>query len=182
MLIGYSRVLEDDKTRRRQTRALNAAKCKKIVKDKMNKDGSPANSLDDVLSELKKGDTLVVWRLDCLAGSLEELLAVVTRINRLKANLNSIVDDFSVTPRTAKSMQHTLAALNDFQYALIKQRTIHGLRAARAKGRVGGRPRKLGPSQIREAKNLLKKANVTKAEVAVRLGVSRVTLNKALVQ
>lgn len=182
MLIGYSRVLEDDKTRRRQTRALNAAKCTKIVKDKINKDGSPANSLDGVMGELKKGDTLVVWRLDCLAGSLKELLTVVTQINTLKANLNSITEDFSITPRTGKSMQHFLAALNDFQYSLIKQRTIHGLRAARAKGRVGGRPRKLGPSHIREAKKLLKKADMTKAEVAVRLGVSRVTLNKALLQ
>jgi len=182
MLIGYSRILEDDKSGRRQTRALNAAKCKKIVKDKKGKDGSPANNLDEVLSELKKGDTLVVWRLDCLAGSLKELLLVVNQINSLKANLKSLSENFSVTPRTSKSMLHTLTALNDFQYSLIKQRTIHGLRAAKAQGRVGGRPRKLGPVQIREAKKLLKKANITKAEIAVRLGVSRVTLNKALLQ
>lgn len=182
MLIGYSRILEDDKTRRRQTRALNAAGCKKIIKDKKNADGSPANSLEEVLKELKKGDTLMVWRLDCLAGSLKELLVVVTQINSLKANLKSVSEDFNITPRTAKSMLHILTAIHGFQYSLIKQRTIHGLRAARAKGRVGGRPRKLGPVQIREAKKLLSKANMTKAKIAVRLGVSRVTLNKALLQ
>jgi DNA invertase Pin-like site-specific DNA recombinase len=182
MQIGYSRVIEDDKSCRRQTRALNSAECKKIIKDKKNKDGSAANSLDEVLSELKKGDTLVVWRLDCLAGSLKELLTAVSQIDSHKANLNSLSEGFSVTSRTAKSMLHTLTALNDFQYSLIKQRTIHGLRAAKAKGRVGGRPRKLGPTQIREAKKLLKNADMTKAEVAIRLGVSRVTLNKALIQ
>lgn len=180
MLIGYARAVEDDKTRRKQVRALKEAGCTRIVKESCSRDTLEDASLDSELDGLNKGDTLVVWRLDCLADSLKELIAIVTRINRAKANLHSLSDEFSVSAHGGRAMLGTLHALSDFQYSLIKQRTIQGLREARAQGRVGGRPRKLGPREIRKAEAMLNKAQMTKTEVASHFGVCRQTLNQAL--
>lgn len=176
MLIGYSRFVEDDKTQRKQTRALKAAGCKKIIKGK--KPNGAKSEIPPV--DVKKGDTLVVWRLDCLTNTLKELIEVLSEINTRKAGFKSLSEDFSVTSRNAGAMLATLSTISDFQSSYIRQRTIHGLRAAKAQGRVGGRPRKLGPVQINKAKAMLKKANVTKSQVASHFGVCRATLNQAL--
>jgi len=176
MLIGYSRFVEDDKTQRKQTRALKAAGCKSITK------GKQINGADAgiPLSDVKKGDTLVVWRLDCLTNTLKELIGVLTEINKKKASFRSLSEDFTVTPRSAGTMLATLGTISDFQSSYIRQRTIHGLRAAKAQGRVGGRPRKLGPAQVKKARAMLKKAKMTKSQVATHFGVCRATLNQAL--
>lgn len=176
MKIGYSRFVEDDKTQRKQTRALKAAGCKKIIKGKK----PNGEKFEISLLDIKKGDTLVVWRLDCLTNTLKELIEVLSDINKRKANFKSLSEGFSVSTRNAGATLTTLNTISDFQSSYIRQRTIHGLRVARAQGRVGGRPRKLGPVQIKEARSMLKKANMTKSQVAIHFGVCRATLNQAL--
>ena len=176
MFIGYSRFVDDDKTQRKQTRALKAAGCKTIIKEKQ----INGEKVDIPLADIKKGDTLVVWRLDCLTNTLKELIEVLSEINKRKANFKSLSEDFSITTRNAGTMLTTLGTISDFQSSYIRQRTIHGLRAARAQGRIGGRPRKLGPAQVKKAKTMLKKAKMTKSQVANHFGVCRATLNQAL--
>jgi DNA invertase Pin-like site-specific DNA recombinase len=122
----------------------------------------------------------VVWRLDCVVGSLKDLIGLISTVLDSRASLHSLTEDFAVSSRNGRNMLHTLNALSDFQYSLIKHRTIQGLRQARAKGRVGGRPRKLGPAQIKKAEAMLDKARMTKTEVATHFGVCRQTLNQAL--
>jgi len=176
MLIGYSRFVEDDKTQRKQSNALKAAGCKKIIKASKSNQGK----LETATLDIKKGDTLVVWRLDCLTDTLKELIGILSEINQKKAGFKSLSEDFSVTTRTAGAMLNTLGTISDFQSSYIRQRTIDGLRAAKAQGRVGGRPRKLEPKQIKQARSMLKKASMTKSRVADHFGVCRATLNQAL--
>jgi DNA invertase Pin-like site-specific DNA recombinase len=176
MFIGYTRFVDDDKTQRKQTRALKAAGCKTIAKEKQINGSEVGIPLGDV----KKGDTLVVWRLDCLTNTLKELIEILSELSRRKASFKSLSEDFTVTPRSAGTMLATLGTISDFQSSYIRQRTIHGLREARAQGRVGGRPRKLGPVQVKKAKTMLKKPNMTKSQVAAHFGVCRATLNQAL--
>jgi DNA invertase Pin-like site-specific DNA recombinase len=176
MFIGYSRFVDDDKTQRKQANALKAAGCKTITKEKQINGSGVGIPLGDV----KKGDTLVVWRLDCLTNTLKELIGVLTEINKKKASFKSLTENFTVTPRSAAAMLATLGTISDFQSSYIRQRTIHGLKEARAQGRIGGRPRKLGPVQVKKAKAMLKKAKMTKSQVAAHFGVCRATLNQAL--
>jgi DNA invertase Pin-like site-specific DNA recombinase len=173
MLIGYRKVLEDDKSQRKQTRALNKAGCKQVTRV------TDTHQLLD-LDNLKRGDTLVVWRLDVLASSLKELHALLTQIHNRQLSLHSLSEPFNFHARTGASVVQVLGLASDFQSNLIKRRTLQGLRAARAQGRIGGRPRKLGLGQVKRIRAMLRKPGMTKTRVAKEFGICRVTLNKAL--
>jgi len=176
MLVGYKKVLEDDKSLRKQTRALKEAGCKEIVR--LNGIGKDRSIID--LGSLKKGDTVVVWRLDSLANSIKELVEIVREIRARKLNLKSLSEPFAIAAKNGADVVQILESVSNFQSSLIKHRTLHGLREAKAEGRIGGRPRKLGKAQVNKARAMLKKPNMTKSRVAAEFGVCRVTLNKAL--
>ncbi|MBK7366098.1 MAG: recombinase family protein, partial [Nitrosomonas sp.] len=128
----------------------------------------------------RKGDTLVVWRLDRLGRSLTDLVEIVQSLEGRGVGFQSLTESIDTTNAGGKLVFHVFAALAEFERNLIRERTIAGLAAARARGRKGGRKVKMEKADIRKAAAMLLDPQMTKTEVAKHFGVSRVTLNAAL--
>ena len=131
---------------------------------------------------MREGDTLDVWRLDRLGRSLEHLVQIIRELEDRKISFQSLTENIDTKPAGGRLIFHIFAALSGFERNLIRERTIAGLKAARARGRVGGRKAKLTSSDIRKAAAMLSDPLVTKTEVAKHFSISRVTLNSALLR
>lgn len=177
--IGYARVSTDDQSLDLQLDALAA--CDVIYQERASgkaTDGRP--ELEHCLKALRAGDTLVVWRLDRLGRSLQDLVRIVTDLERAGVAFESLSEAISTGSAAGKLQFHVFAAMAEFERNLIRERTQAGLAAARARGRVGGRPEKLGAKERREIKLLLADPEVRVTDVAARYKVSRATLYRAL--
>ena len=157
MNLGYARVSTDDQHLELQLDALRQAGCEKIFEDKIS--GSKFNrpGLNDALAYARKGDVLVVWRLD-------------------RIGLNSLNEQIRTDTPSGKLIFHIFAALAEFERNLIRERTNAGLAAARKRGRKGGRRAKLDEKQIRLIRAALRDPNVSVKDVAEEYGVSRSTI------
>lgn len=120
----------------------------------------------------------VVWRLDRLGRSLPDLVQIVADLERQGVGFESLTEKIETSSAAGKLVFHVFAALAEFERGLIRERTQAGLAAARARGRAGGRKRKLDAKQIRQIKVLLRDPNTSVAEVARDYGVSRTTIYK----
>jgi len=129
---------------------------------------------------LREGDTLVVWRLDRLGRSLKHLIGTVNELDARGIGFKSLGENIDTTTPGGRLVFHIFGALAEFERELIRERTHAGLAAARARGRKGGRPRKLAPRQVASARTLLGDGKHSVTEVAEMLGVSRNTLYRAL--
>lgn len=182
MLIGYARVSTEDQRLDLQLAALTAAGVDptRIYTDKAS--GLRANrpGLADALRTLREGDTLVVWRLDRLARSTAELLAIGDRLVKEGIALRSLTESLDTSNATGKLVFTVIAAMAEFERNLIAERTRAGLAAAKDRGRRGGRPRKLNDRQLAMAEAALADLSNTGAEVAAQFGVHRVTLLRQL--
>jgi DNA invertase Pin-like site-specific DNA recombinase len=176
MRIGYARVSTDDQTLNLQLDALNRAKCQQIYKEHASGKNAVRPELDACLKSLRKGDTLVVWRLDRLGRSLGDLIQLTNELKSRNVEFESLTENVETGSPTGKLVFHVFAALAEFERNLIRERTIAGLKAARARGRKGGRPKKLQGKDLKTIKALLKTDEVSVQEAAVRFGVSRSTL------
>jgi DNA invertase Pin-like site-specific DNA recombinase len=125
-------------------------------------------------------ESLVVWRLDRLGRSLKDLMQIVSELEHTGIGFRSPNESIDTTTAGGKLIFHVFAALAEFERSLIQKRTRAGLKAARARGRKGGRPKALTLDQLRKASAMLLDPKMTKTEVAKHFGVSRVTLHKAL--
>lgn len=180
MLLGYARVSTDDQTAKLQFDALEAAGCERTFSEYASGSSSERPVLADVLSHTRDGDTLVVWRLDRLGRSLPHLIEIVQKLEAAGVALKSLTEGIDTTTPSGRLVFHLFGALAQFERELIRERTVAGLAAARARGRKGGRPPKLSAEKLRVAQRLLKDPESTVAEVARELGVHRSTLHKAL--
>ena len=133
------------------------------------------------LDYMRKGDTLVVWKLDRLARSLKQLLETVEHLEEAGVGLRSLTESLDTTTAGGKLIFHIFGALAEFERAMIRERTCAGLQAARARGRRGGRPSALRSDDVQAAKALLSDPSITMAEVASRLGVCRWRSKPALI-
>lgn len=143
----------------------------KISGSKFNRPG-----LNDALAYARKGDVLVVWRLDRLGRSLPELLALVAQLEEKGIGLHSLNEQIRTDSSTGKLVFHIFAALAEFERNLIRERTVAGLASARARGRKGGRRQRLDEQQVRQIRALLRDPNISVSEVAASYGVSRGTI------
>jgi DNA invertase Pin-like site-specific DNA recombinase len=180
-VVGYSRVSTSGQDHRLQRDALNAAGCDYIVSEV----GSGANEnarpqLHRLLSNLSSDDTLVVWRLDRLARSVKELITIANELSEQKVRLRSLNEQIDTTTPQGRMMFHVFAMIAQFERDLIADRTRAGLEAARASGRIVGRRRLLTPAQIAQAQTWLASKQMTQAQAAKALGVSRATLIRGL--
>src|SRR5438552_18405425 len=141
MLIGYARVSTSDQTVNPQTDALEKIGCAKIFTDVISGASTERKGLDEALSYVREGDTLVVCRLDRLGRSLKHLIETITKLNDRKIGSKSIQENIDTTTSGGKMIFHIFGALAEFERDIIKDRTNAGLRAARARGRLGGRPK-----------------------------------------
>lgn len=180
MLIGYARVSTQDQNPELQLDALTAAGCEQIFQEKQSGKSRERPELETCLKVLRSGDTLVVWRLDRLGRSLTDLVQIVHDLELRKVGFQSLNESIDTGNAGGKLIFHVFAALAEFERNLIKERTIAGLAAARARGRMGGRKAKLTKSDTRKAAAMLSDPMMTKTEVAKHFGVTRVTLNAAL--
>ena len=176
MLIGYARVSTHDQNLDLQKDALKNAECEKIYVDK--KTGSHINrdGLEKALEVLRAGDTLVVWRLDRLARSLKHLIELVTHLEERNIGFKSLTEAIDTTTSGGKLVFHIFGALAEFERSVIQDRTRAGLAAARARGRLGGRPSKLSPKQRKHALKLYHKKKLPLKEICHLMGISKQTL------
>ena len=176
MLIGYARVSTSDQSLDLQLDALNALGCERIFNDVASGTRSDRQGLEEALSYLRKGDTLVVWKLDRLGRSLRHLIQVVTQLHKEEKSFKSLQESLDTNTSNGRLIFHLFGALAEFERDIIRDRTKAGLAAARARGRHGGRPRVIDEQKIAMARVLLADPTSTITEVSKTLGVSRATL------
>src|SRR6184192_1097663 len=179
MLIGYARVSTSDQTLNLQQDALEKIGCVKIFTDVISGSTTERTGLDEALEYVREGDTLVVWRLDRLGRSLKHLIETITALNNRKIGFKSITENIDTTTSTGKLVFHIFGALAEFERDIIRERTKAGLQAARARGRLGGRPKAQTlntPKKVALAQSLYDNKNNTIDEICKTLNISRATL------
>ena len=148
MKVGYARVSTNDQHLRMQEDALKSAGCEEIYHDIASGVKTARPGLDDALTYLRAGDTLVVWKLDRLGRSIQHLIQTVKLLNDRQIGFQSLQENINTTTSGGKLIFHMFSALAEFERDLIQERTQAGLKAARARGRMGGRPPLLDDKQI----------------------------------
>lgn len=176
--IGYARVSTDDQTTTAQLHALEAAGCDRIFQEQASGAGKRPE-LAKALDALTVGGALVVWRFDRLGRSLPDLLQIVEKIEREGAHLVSLTEQIDTGSSAGRMVFHVMGALAQFERDLIRERTKAGLEAARAAGRIGGRPKRLTPDQIRQARDLID-AGHSPARIARSFKVGASTLRAGI--
>lgn len=176
--IGYARVSTDDQNLDLQHDALKTAGCEVIYSDKLTGKNVDRPELQNCLKALRSGDTLVVWRLDRLGRSLRDLVLMVGEICDRGISFASLRESIDTNGAAGRMQLHMLMALTEYERELIRERTLAGLTAARARGRVGGRKRALTEAQGREVRTLMADPQVSPMQIAERYGISRSTLYK----
>lgn len=176
-LIGYGRVSTDEQTTALQEDALRAAGCERVFLEKASGTITPKDrpELARALDFLRPGDVLVVWRLDRLARSMKDLIETVTEIERRGVGFRSLTEAIDTSSAAGRLTFHLFSALSEFERQLLVERTRAGLRAAAARGRMGGRRPTLTKAHLADAEALLHLGR-DPAVVAERLGVTRATL------
>jgi DNA invertase Pin-like site-specific DNA recombinase len=177
--IGYMRVSTPGQDLELQRQALTAAGAEKLFQDVGTGKRLSRPGLDDAMKYARDGDTLVVWRLDRLARSMKDLLALIERLQAAGVQLRSLHEQIDTGSANGRLILHVFAALSEFEASLLSERTRAGLAAARQQGKVGGRPRALTAQKIAKARALMERGK-TVAETALALKVSTRTLQRAL--
>src|ERR1700692_2385786 len=147
MQIGYARVSTDDQDTAVQVAALKTAGCERIYREKASGGRWDRPELHRLLDQLRKGDVLVVWRLDRLSRSLRDVLMIMDGIKAAEARFRSLTAAIDTTPAPGRMMMQMVGVFAEFERAILRERTKAGLDAARKRGCVGGRRPKLRPNQ-----------------------------------
>ena len=176
MLVGYARVSTSDQKLDMQEDALRAIGCEKIFTDIASGARDSRDGLSQAMEYIRKGDTLVVWKLDRLGRSLKHLIEFVNNLNKEEIGFRSLQESIDTTTPGGRLIFHLFGALAEFEREIIRERTQAGLKAARVRGRMGGRPAKMDERKISRAKTLFKDPETTVKEVCVALEVSKATL------
>jgi len=176
MKIGYARVSTDDQRMDLQRDALTAAGCEKVFTDTASGAKAARPGLAEALAFARKGDVLVVWRLDRLGRSLPELVKIVGELEAAGVGFESTTERIETGTAAGRLVFHVFAALAEFERRLIVERTQAGLAAARARGRKGGRPA-LPPEKV-AAIQAMAAGNRSVSEICKALKIGRSTLYK----
>ncbi len=175
MLIGYARVSTQDQTLALQQDALEKVGCEKIFTDTASGAKQERKGLEEALSFARRGDTLVVWRLDRLGRSLQHLIETIKKLDSRKIGFKSITENIDTTSSGGKLVFHIFGALAEFERDIIRERTNAGLQAARARGKLGGRPKALTPKKLEMLHALCADQRNSVAEICKTFDISRKT-------
>jgi DNA invertase Pin-like site-specific DNA recombinase len=179
-LIGYARVSTQDQKLDLQIDALKKAGCEKIFTDVASGSKNERVGLMQCMEYLRPGDCLVVWKIDRLGRSLTHLVRMIEELGERGVGFTSLNDPgFDTQAATGKLLFSIMAALATFERDLISERTKAGLVAARARGRVGGRPKAMTAEKIKKAEALMDQG-LKVGEVAKVIGVGKSTLQAAM--
>jgi DNA invertase Pin-like site-specific DNA recombinase len=166
MLIGYARVSTNDQETATQVAALKAAGCERIYREKASGGRWDRPELHRLLDQLRKGDVLVVWKLDRLSRSLRDVLTIMERLGDSGAGFRSLTEAIDTTTPAGRMMMQMVGAFAEFERAMLRERTKAGLDSARREGRIGGRRPKLSPQQQAEIRRMVAKGDKTAADAA----------------
>ncbi len=181
MKIGYARISTDTQTHDAQIAALKAAGCENVYTETASGAKRDRPVLAEVMEYLRPNadDTLVVYKLDRVARSLPHLIEIMADLNARAIGFQSLTEDINTSTPGGKLLFHIMGAISEFERDLIRERTQTGLKAARAKGRIGGRPRQMTDDKINAVRELLASGTPVK-DAAAAVGVSVPTLYRWL--
>ena len=173
MKIGYARVSTADQYLRMQKDALKQAGCKTIYQDVASGAKADRPGLEKVLEHLREGDILIVWKLDRLGRSLKNLIDIIQTLNDNRIGFQSLQEHIDTTTTGGKLIFHIFSALAEFERDLIRDRTKAGLKAARARGKMGGRPALLSPRKVKKMLGYYHDRKNTVDEICKIFGIGR---------
>jgi len=176
MLLGYARISTDDQNLDLQRDALEAAGCERMFEDMASGAKADRIGLAALMTVQSAGDTVVIWRRDRLGRSLKNLITLVERLEAAKVGLRSLQENIDTTSSGGRLVFHLFGALAEFERNLVRERTLAGLAAARARGRMGGRPKRLDPAKLALALRLHHEGKHTIKEICQMMGISKLTL------
>lgn len=176
MLIGYMRVSTTEQSLDLQRDALKQAGCERLYEEVASGAMKDRPGLGRALDQVRHGDTIVVWKLDRIGRSLAHVVQLVSELRDRGVGLKVLTGDIDTTSTTGRLVFGIFATLAEFERDLIRERTMAGLEAARARGRSGGRPRTMTPAKVRAAMAMMADRNNAARDVAEQLGVSLSTL------
>ncbi|MCG1891598.1 recombinase family protein [Staphylococcus epidermidis] len=181
MKIGYARVSTGLQNLDLQEDQLNQYGCEKIFNDYMSGSKSKRPGLDKAIEFARSGDTIVVWRLDRLGRNMEDLITLVNELNNRGVSFHSLEENITMdkSSSTGQLLFHLFAAFAEFERNLILERSSAGRIAARARGRYGGRPKKLNKQDLKLLKTLYDNGTPIKT-IAEQWKVSRTTIYRYL--
>lgn len=183
MKIGYARVSTREQNLDLQIIALENAGCEKIYEEIVSGAKAERPILNNLLKQLRPGDTLMVWKLDRLGRSLKHLVDLVHVLIQTNIGLCSLNDPIDTTTSQGRLIFNIFASLAEFERDIIHERTQAGLSAARARGRLGGRPRGLpqkSEATACAAETLYREGKLSVMQIAKKLSISKSTLYKYL--
>lgn len=182
MLIGYARVSTDDQNLDLQIDALKKAGVEEenIFHEHVSGAKTHRPALQECMKMLRRGDTLIVWRLDRLGRRLKELCALVDEFHQRGIEFQSLNESINTTTATGRLIFSIFGAFAEFERNLTSERTKAGLKAARARGARGGRPPTMDSKQVAAARSMLRDGTVTHGDVARVFNVSESTLSRTL--
>ena len=173
MLIGYARISTAEQSMDLQIDALNNAGCEKILRDTASGSKARRPGLDEALGFMREGDTLVVWKLDRLGRSLSHLVQLMDTLQKRGVSFKSLSDGIDTTTPMGKMTFGIFGSLAEFELSLLRERTLAGLKAARARGRNGGRKRTLNREQIDTMITLYKSRKHSVIAICKQMQISR---------
>ena len=176
MLVGYARVSTHEQNPALQSDALKHAGCQKTFEDRISGAKTARPGLEAALEYVRRGDTLLVWRLDRLGRSLKDLIEIVGGLEKRGVGFKSLQEAIDTTTSGGRLIFQIFGALAEFERNLIRERTRAGLAAARARGRKGGRPKALDRQKRELLYRLYTEKKHTIKEICQLLGVSKPTL------
>jgi len=180
MLIGYAHVSTLDQDAAAQIAALKSSGCELIFQEKASGGRWDRPELHRLLGQLRKGDVLVVWKLDRLSRSLKDVLTLMEKIAQTGADFRSLTEAIDTTSPGGRMMMQIIGTFAEFERAMLSERTLSGLDAARKQGRVGGRRPKLKMHQQQEIVHLVNSGQKTAADAARLFNVHPATVSRIL--
>lgn len=180
MRIGYARVSTVDQTAVAQLDRLTDAGCERVFTDEAVSGAAASRpQLDAMLAQLRPGDEVVVYSLSRLGRSTRNLLDLVERFETTGVKLVSLTEAIDTATPSGRMVVTVLAAVAELEREMARDRTLTGLAAARARGRVGGRPHALHPEQV-DAARRLRRTGSSIREIAAALTAKRSTIHNAV--
>jgi DNA invertase Pin-like site-specific DNA recombinase len=176
MKVGYARIFNNDQDRSIQLDALKQAGCKQIFIEKAGSIQKKHPGLERTLNHMREGDSLVVWRLERLGRSLTDLLDTFSQLRERALGFQSLQESIDTTTSDGPMIFQIFTTLAEFERNINKERTRAGLRVARARGRKGGRPKKLDAEKTQLLYRLYDEQKLTIGEICGMLRISKSTL------
>ena len=175
MILGYSRVSTGEQDAALQVEALKAAGVERLFKDKASGGRWDRPELHRMLETARKGDVLMVWKLDRLSRSLRDLITLLALLEEKGIGFRSLTEAVDTTTAAGRMLAQMLGSFAEFERSMLRERTMAGLKAARKKGRIGGRPPKLSEDQRNAALKMLKEGK-SQADVSRLFNVAASTI------